>query len=275
MTERKFGIHGGILKVIALFLMLLDHAWATIIPGNDWMTWLGRMAFPIFAFQLAEGFVHTSDVNKYIKRLLIFALISELPLNLIFGGGLFFPFHQNVMFTLLFGLLAVRSVDKLRVGWREEQVSGQEAVGGIEHEDGARAGLAKGDWWLHFKRFLRASLPILGYCALATVTLCDYNYRGVLTVVMFYLFREIPYAKLWQLLGMLFINVWLVVGQELVFTIGGMEIHFPVQGFSVFALLFIWLYNGRRGWKSKAFQYACYIFYPLHAVVLYLIWLLK
>lgn len=251
MAERKWGIHAGILKVIALTLMLLDHAWATIIPGNDWMTWLGRMAFPIFAFQVAEGYYHTSDVNKYIKRLLVFALISELPLNLIFGGGLFFPFHQNVMFTLLFGLLAVRSVDRLREGWLQEQ-------------DGK-----------NIKRFVRAALPVLGYCALATVTLCDYNYRGVLTVVMFYWFRQIPYAKLWQLLGMLFINVWLVVGQELVFTIGGMEIHFPVQGFSVFALFFIWLYNGRRGWKSKVFQYACYIFYPLHAVVLYLIWLMK
>ena len=55
-----------------MIFMLLDHLWATIIPGNQWMTLVGRMAFPIFAFLIVEGYVHTSDYKKYIKRLLIF-----------------------------------------------------------------------------------------------------------------------------------------------------------------------------------------------------------
>lgn len=37
-------------------LMLCDHMWATVVPGGQWMTNLGRLAFPIFAFQIAEGY---------------------------------------------------------------------------------------------------------------------------------------------------------------------------------------------------------------------------
>lgn len=43
------------LRAIALFCMLLDHMWATIVPGREWMTCVGRIAFPIFAFELAQG----------------------------------------------------------------------------------------------------------------------------------------------------------------------------------------------------------------------------
>ena len=65
----------NILKLLAMFLMLLDHLWATIVPGNQWMTMAGRLAFPIFAFLLVEGYVHTSDVKQYKKRLLIFGIL--------------------------------------------------------------------------------------------------------------------------------------------------------------------------------------------------------
>ena len=105
--RKKLPLNATYLRLLALALMLLDHMWATIVPGNDWMTFIGRLAFPIFAFQIAEGYYHTSDFKRYAKRLLLFALISEIPFNLMMGSSVINPFHQNVMFTLLLGLLGI------------------------------------------------------------------------------------------------------------------------------------------------------------------------
>lgn len=104
------------LRILALSLMLLDHLWGTVVPGNDWMTYLGRMAFPIFAFQAAEGYVHTHNFKGYCKRLALFAVISEIPFNLMISGSPLFPFHQNVMLTLLLGLLSCRAWDRRKWG---------------------------------------------------------------------------------------------------------------------------------------------------------------
>ena len=111
MTQRKFGLTATHLRILALFLMLLDHLWATVVPGNNWMTYVGRIAFPIFAFQAAEGYHYTHDFNGYCKRLAIFAAVSEIPFNLMIFSSPIFPFHQNVMLTLLLGLLACRAWD--------------------------------------------------------------------------------------------------------------------------------------------------------------------
>ena len=112
MNKTKFGLTATHLRILALVLMLLDHLWATVVPGNNWMTYVGRMAFPIFAFQAAEGYHHTHDFKGYCKRLALFALVSEIPFNLMMMSYPIFPFHQNVMLTLLLGLLACRAWDR-------------------------------------------------------------------------------------------------------------------------------------------------------------------
>ena len=75
-SARTFGLSGLDLKLLAMAFMLCDHMWATVIPGNDWLTCVGRLAFPIFAFQLAEGYAHTRDVKDYRRRVLLWAVIS-------------------------------------------------------------------------------------------------------------------------------------------------------------------------------------------------------
>jgi len=224
------------LRLLALACMLLDHLWATVVPGNWWMTCVGRMAFPIFAFQVVEGYYHTSDLRRYMRRLLIFGLISEIPFNLMLGGFWLYPFHQNVMFTLLFGLLAVRSL---------ENACQRPDTGGK----------------------LRSGLMLLDWLGLSAITLVDYGIHGVLMVLLFAVSRRVPFAKLFQLAGMVVINWFLMKGLQLQVW----NWMLPVQGFAVLALVPIWLYNGEKGPRNQVIQYGSYLFYPAHMLILGLV----
>ena len=102
------------LHIIAMALMLMDHLWATLLPAQDWLTCAGRLAFPIFAFMAVEGYFHTRNLKRYALRLLLFALLSEVPFDLIYGGTWFYPVHQNVIWTLLLGLLGVHLMETVR-----------------------------------------------------------------------------------------------------------------------------------------------------------------
>ena len=114
---RNFRIPGSILKLLAVFSMLVDHmAWFLFKNDEAFLQVLcmvgskevtpyflmrvfGRLAFPIFAFLIVEGFVYTRNRWKYGRNLLLFALISEIPWNLVHAGTWHYP-GQNVFFTL-------------------------------------------------------------------------------------------------------------------------------------------------------------------------------
>ena len=101
------------LHILAMAFMFCDHLWATLAGDAWWLTGIGRLAFPMFAFFLVEGFFHTHDKKKYCMRLLLLAILSELPINLMYSGLLFYPFHQNVIWTLLTGFLCIWATEKM------------------------------------------------------------------------------------------------------------------------------------------------------------------
>lgn len=143
------------LKTIAVFAMLIDHiAWAFVpmaSPAGQAMHFVGRLTDPIMAFFLAEGYLHTRSIRKYVLRLFLFALISQPPFSL-YLSDTWFSLPLNVMFTLLLGLLAIWLWD--------------------------RGGLPNG---------LRL-LAVLLLCILAIPG--DWSFMNVLWPLCFFLFRE-------------------------------------------------------------------------------------
>lgn len=100
------------LKIIAVICMFCDHFGDAIIKPFSFFNVIGRIAFPIFAFQITEGYIHTKDLKKYFKRLIICAIISQIPFML-FLSTFTSPFTLNIFFTLLLGLLSIYIYNKI------------------------------------------------------------------------------------------------------------------------------------------------------------------
>lgn len=239
MVKKLKCINGTTLKLLAMALMLCDHIWGAGLLPYNWLTLIGRIAFPIFAFQVAEGYAKTHDFWKYTRRMLLFALISEIPFNYVIGGGPTYLFHQNVMFTFLIALLVMRGIDQACAN-------------------------RPGTVW---KAFMVLCFGTLGF-AVGSITCVDYFGAGVLTVLLFWLTRETPWGWVWQLLGMWVINWKILGGFSYVLHLGSAEFWVPVQAFALLALIPIWLYNGKKGPGGKPMQYFGYAFYPLHLTIL-------
>lgn len=228
--ERSRGLDGGTLKCIAAALMLTDHVGAILLPEVPVLRCVGRLAFPIFAFFIAEGYAHTRDFGRYFRRLAILAVVSEIPFNLE-NGAVFDLTRQNVLFTFCLALLTLRGLEAL----------GRER--GFGHWAGCGLVLAAG-------------------FAAGELLRTDYGGWGVVTVALLQLCRDGKYAKLWLLLAMAAVN-GLGMGSLTMPVFGG---EMPIQIFAVAALPVIWLYNGQAG--PKGLRRAFYVFYPAHLLVL-------
>lgn len=172
------GLSQETLKCIACVTMLVDHIGATVVYAlaqnaeelggvYQMMRIVGRLSFPIYCFLLAEGAHYTRNPRKYALRLAIAAVLSELPFDYAFRGGLDWQ-HQNVMFTLLLGFVMLRIMGKCP----------------------------------DFPRKLLASIPFL---LLAGWIKCDYGMNGVLAILMFGLTRELRYRRVLQFFGLWFL----------------------------------------------------------------------
>lgn len=230
------------LRIIAIFAMIMDHSYKVLGIGGEFMTAVGRLAFPIFAFQIAEGYAYTKDFKSYLKKLLFFAIISEIPFNITSPfGAIFDPFHQNVLWTFLIGLIVLRVIDIIKNNNKSNILIAIQIV----------------------------LVSMIGYF-LGNILAVDYSGIGVLTIVVFSLTRNCKYKYVIQLVGLIILNS-LLLGTGVSFNIFGFVIFLPIQLLAILALIPIWLYRGKQGYSSKNWSRFCYWFYPLHMIFLFLI----
>lgn len=245
------------LKLLALVAMFCDHlakvilSTGVLIPyfGVETDLWirtvlmmLGRMAFPIFAWFTAEGCRKTVDPKKYLLRLFLFAVLSEVPFQLCFYGGtlsrLTLDCH-NVIFTLLLGALGILLGQRLT----EKGVT---------------------EW---FSKLLPALVAVwLGFY-LST----DYNGWGVALIIMLYYLKEersqLIFLTCWSTVFMLIWHGW--NGEMLVWLTGKNDYLLLLEWLGcLFSIGFLLTYNGEKG---KGRKWLFYVFYPGHLLLLYLI----
>lgn len=121
------GLNGAVLKWLAILTMTIDHFAAGFITHYNQVTSvnlnevytisrsIGRLAFPIFAFLIIQGYQHTSNRKKYASKLLVFAFLSEIPFDLAFYNQFFYWNHQNIFFTLAIGIMGFAAYEKYEV----------------------------------------------------------------------------------------------------------------------------------------------------------------
>lgn len=153
-------LDGTTLKIIAMISMVFDHVGDMFFPGVLWLRIIGRLAMPIFSFCIAEGYAHTRDKKKYLLRMGVFALVSEIPFDLAAEGHIGFG-HQNIMLSFFLSILALMLYDRICA-------TEKPGVG-------------------------RIILGTLAVCAVAVLTFllrADYTLFAVIAVFLFYVLRR-------------------------------------------------------------------------------------
>lgn len=196
---------GAQLKYIAFSSMLMDHVnKALIYPFlsgegilqyiSDAFEILGRIAFPLFAFFLVEGFFKTGNRKKYLFSLVFFGIISEIPFDMFQSSVFFEPNSNNVMFTLALMLITIWSIDVLKVKLQK---------------------LPKYIWYL-------ISFVVVGImCIISMVTGLDYEYHAIMIGYFFYIFYDKPVFAIFSGYLAIFKELWSLSGFGLILTYNG------------------------------------------------------
>lgn len=221
-------LSGSALKVIAVISMVADHCAYFLMehgtPLYEAMRCFGRIAFPVFAFLIAEGFANTRNRTRYFLTLLGFAVISEIPWFLLNGAD----GTHNVMFTLALGVVALAVFDRL-----------------CEHGP------------LCF-------LSIILLCSLAWWSRIDYDWRGIMMIVLFYMLRR-QTIEPWISRNRICFPSQAIV--QILFTLPLM-IHYGMAG-AILVSTVIFLYDGTRGnIKGAVAKYSFYAIYPIHLLII-------
>lgn len=255
------GLTATQLKYLAAVFMVIDHIGmlftplAPVFPADDLryyaFRYLGRLAFPIFAYFVAEGCRHTHNYPAYLKRLFLFALLTQLPLVIFLPGG-----GRSIVVTFFLAALGIGFWENLRQQGRVFPAAGALIL------------------------CVLAAQPLQG----------DYGWLGAATVAAVYLAGTDRRRQLITLGGCLalhylFVPLWSYWGPALTLLPSGgwaaflleaegrlpyfQDFYLPysllMTAFACLTLPLLARYDGRRGNGSRWFFYW---FYPGHLIVL-------
>ena len=199
------------LKIIALISMIIDHIGLYFFPNILIFRILGRLAFPIFAFFISEGYFHTHSKLRYFLILFVFAIISQIPFGLVNNNFTFF----NILFAFLLSIVLIYLIEQIKDKERKNPL---------------------------FISILE--LIVLSVALIILNRFIDYGVFGVLTPVVFYFFRDKNLIK-YVLFSVLMVGfaVWRVINYSFAFS------NF-IQLFSLLAIILLLLYNNEKGKRN-------------------------
>ena len=214
--------------------MFIDHVGYIVFDGHSsWFNYVGRLAFPIFAFQISEGYIHTHDVKKYLLRLILFAFISQIPF-LLFHSIINNELGLNVIFTLFLGLVAIIIYDK-------------------------------------YNKFVGVFSAII-FGIIAHFLNSDYSFYGVGITFLFYVFNKNKcLLAISFIIATLMQYSYLILGYYnygFEFLKNVFIIYLPYFICTIFSIIIILCYNKKKGPSTK---YFFYLFYPLHMILIYIL----
>lgn len=218
-----------VLKIIAIITMFIDHLGYAIFGKFSYFNYIGRLSFPIFAFQISEGYIHTKNLKKYFLRLFLFALVSQIPFML-FHSIISSDFSLNIFFTLFLGLLSIYIYDECKY------------------------------------KFLGIIASVL-LALIAQFSHCDYGAYGVAIILIFYIFKNnIITSSMFFIIATL-IRYFLSCIKYGIFQ----KKYLYLFICTIIPCLFFAAYNGKKGKNTK---YLLYLFYPIHLILIYGIYLI-
>lgn len=259
---RKRGLSAAVLKNIAVITMTIDHVTAVLLKAylksqyvtnlytSQWYYWgrvIGRIAFVLYAFMIAEGSVKTHNRKGYAMRLLFLAFISIVPQSYATSGKWINPGDLNIFFLLFLGLITIYGYE-----WLEKNIA---------HTAASAASRI---------------LLIAASCAIAVVCHFDYGMMGILLIMVFYIYRgNMPKMIVAVVLVMsVGYMIHVVVSSGPVTWINNHRNNLlqafintdRIQIWGLLALPFICFYNGKKGRQLPKVFY--YLYYPVHLGIL-------
>lgn len=258
--ESRRAVTARTLKWIAAVTMLVDHIGAVLVYGlimhadsmpfafsvsgaislYYWMRRIGRVAFPLFALGIVEGFFHTRNRVRYLLRLYLAALLFEIPFDLAFNDHVLEAGYQNVCFTFVIALMALMGFDRVRNSRLPRPASVTLVV------------------------LIGVAAPVL-----AELMQTDYGAAGVVGI-------ELAYAVAVACEGRSLPRPWTVPVLQHAVIVAPLLLYGFRSFWCLAGLPFVALYRGARGGKlgakhlfsKRLDRWFFYLFYPAHLLIL-------